>query len=714
MTRRYGWLCLIALFVCGLSPLAGNAIAADRVLQLDADPSLQTPVSLTPYFAVFEDADQTLTLADVQKPAIASRFETGSAPAEALNFSYTRAAIWLRLTLRNNSAEPLLRLLQIGKSRLSSVQLFYPEADGGYRAFITGDLPPFATRPYPNRAFVFPLSLPAHGEQVVYLRIQSVSALFIPAKLWTPAAFHTFERNDYLAQAWYFGMATAMILFNLLLFIALRDVIYLLYVIFSTAMAFALAAQNGLLKEFLWFDSPLFSLISAPVGFSLTLATFLLFMRQMLQTPVVIPRVDRWLQVLIGLHLISLIGFAIPVPEFGLLTQVLYVVSMLVIMSVGLFCAFKRQRSAYFFVAAYLVLFATGVITSLAGLGLFPANAVSMNALQFGSAVEMLLLAFALADRFNVMRREKEKAQKTVLDTQQLMVENLQLSERTLGERVAQRTAELQASNAALETSLLDLRAAQARLIESEKMALEGQRVANEALASQRQFIAMVSHEFRSPLAVIDVAVQLLGAKLRGASDVTPVLARIRRGVSRLSNFLENCLTEDRLDSDGVSLHPAVIELEALAAAVKDGAQLISDQHPVVVELAPPLAPLVADPQLLRILLLNLLGNAIKYSPPGSEIRLRIGQSAQTCTFEVLDRGQGIPADELPVIFQKYRRGRAAQAVSGAGLGLSVVARIVALHGGKVEIESREGEGTRVVVNLPQTPAPQPEKENQP
>lgn len=701
MRKNYGYQRLIMLLLCGLSFLASPVFAANQVL--DVSLSDQAPVSLTEYFAVLDDAGQALTLADLQTPLVASRFTSGQPPAEALNFSYTRSAIWLRLTLRNASATTQERLLQISKARLSSVQFFYPAEDGRYQAVVTGDLLPFATRPYPNRFFVFPVTLPAHSEQTLYLRVQSASAVFIPAKLWAPAAFHADERNDYLGQAWYFGMATAMVLFNLLLFIALRDVIYLLYVTFSTTMAFALAAQNGLIKEFSLFDSALFSEISAPAGFTLTLAAFLFFMRHMLQTWVVIPRMDAWLKVLIGLHLLSLLAFA-----YGKAHQVLYIISMVTIMSVGLFCAFKRQRSAYFFVVAFLLLFVAGVITSFAGLGLLPANALSMNALQFGSAMEMLLLAFALADRFIVMRREKERAQGLALAAQQQMVLNLQSSEKMLEERVAQRTAELQASNAALESSLQDLQATQSKLVQSEQMAWQGQRIANEALASQRQFIAMVSHEFRSPLAVIDAGVQLLAIKLQAAGDTAAILARIRRGVSRLSGFLDNCLIEDRLDSDGLSLHPAAIDLQALAASVSEEAQLISDRHHLVTEIAPALAPLDADPQLLRILLLNLLGNAIKYSPPGSEIRLRISQSGQTCTFEVLDQGLGIPADELPVIFQKYRRGRAAQGVSGAGLGLSLVMRIVTLHGGRVEIESREGEGTRVVVSLPQTLAPQP------
>ena len=221
------------------------------------------------------------------------------------------------------------------------------------------------------------------------------------------------------------------------------------------------------------------------------------------------------------------------------------------------------------------------------------------------------------------------------------------------------------------------------------------------ALAEQRQLVAMISHEYRSPLAVIDSAAQLLDIKLPAESDMAPIIARIRRGVSRLTNFLDNCLIEGRMDSEALTLRSSAIDLHALVASVVEGTQLISESHRLITELDPDLPLLDADPQLLGILLLNLLGNAIKYSLSGSEVRLRIKRIDQVCSFEVIDQGCGIPADELPFIFQKYMRGRSVTSIPGAGLGLSLVSRIAAQHGGRVEMESREGEGAHVTVTIP-------------
>ena len=221
------------------------------------------------------------------------------------------------------------------------------------------------------------------------------------------------------------------------------------------------------------------------------------------------------------------------------------------------------------------------------------------------------------------------------------------------------------------------------------------------ALAEQRQLIAMISHEYRSPLAVIDSAVQLLSIKLSTESDTVPIIARIRRGVSRLANFLDNCLIEGRMDSDALTLHYSAVDLHALAESVIESARLISESHQYIVELDPGLPLLDGDQQLMGVMLLNLIGNAIKYSQSGSEVRLRIKHTGQACSFEVIDQGLGIPAGELPFIFQKYMRGRAVTSIPGAGLGLSLVAKITAMHGGRVEMESREGEGAHVTVTIP-------------
>lgn len=444
---------LIAL--CGIFLLADCGFAAQPVLARFADAGQfdQEPLSLTEFLTVLEDASLALTLADVQQADHAAQFKKDTPTGEALSYSYTRSAYWMRFALRNAGDSPVERMLEIGYASLSNVQFYQPLMNGAYQSLTAGSALPFATRPYKNRNFVFPVTLPAHSEQVYYLRIQSAGAIVVPVRLWSPQAFYAYERSDYTVQSLYFGMAIAMVLFSLLLFIALQNIYYLMYVCFVTCMALAIAAQNGLAHEFLWPNAALWSDSARFVGYALSLATLLLFMRLMLVTGQVIPRVDRLIKILAGVFLLLPLGLAVSLQTLARPTALLAIFTLTLILCIGLYCAVaKRQRSAVFFTAAFAILCLGGVAIPLRGMGLLPTNMLTLNGLQFGSAVEMLLLALGVADRFNMIRKEKEKAQREALRAQHHLVENLKSSERMLEERVEERTEALKESEARYRT----------------------------------------------------------------------------------------------------------------------------------------------------------------------------------------------------------------------------------------------------------------------
>ena len=311
MSKNNRYARLILLTLCGFHLFIAQAFAADKVLeasQLD-----KTPVSLTPYISFLEDPDHSLTLADVQKSDLETKFKTDPKAKEAIGFGYTSSAYWVRMNLSNSSDQAIVRMLEIDYSRLSNVDFFQIEATGIVKSVITGNVLPASTRAYKNRNFVFSVNLPAHSQHVFYLRVQSAASVIIPARLWTRTAFQTYERNDYASQAWYFGIATAMILFNLLLFIALKDAIYLMYVSFVGFMSFSMAAQNGLAKEFLWPDASAWSDISISAAYSAAFITLLIFMRRMINTKKVIPKFDPIIKIFIGLHILFIIGYLVSI-----------------------------------------------------------------------------------------------------------------------------------------------------------------------------------------------------------------------------------------------------------------------------------------------------------------------------------------------------------------------------------------------------------------
>lgn len=261
-------------------------------------------------------------------------------------------------------------------------------------------------------------------------------------------------------------------------------------------------------------------------------------------------------------------------------------------------------------------------------------------------------------------------------DAMGYMAGHLKLHAENLEQEVAQRTTELEQAMAVIERALTD----------------------------ERQFTAMLSHEVRSPLAVIDTAAQLLSFRLKGDAAQLALVERIRRGSARLSNFFDNCLTQDRIDSQNFAVQPAPIDVRRMVSWVVDSCSQLANDQAVDLDVAPDLPALQGDDVLLRIALTNLLSNAFKYSPHGTTVAIRVWRDAAVCCFAVEDCGPGIPNEEVALIFEKYRRGRGAEGKPGAGLGLALVARIATLHGGSVRVEGRDTQGSRFVLTVPFQP----------
>lgn len=433
----------------------GSAFAGERGLDVAAITAWPQP--LTTHVGLLEDPQGNLTLVDVQAPEMAAAFKQDLPPGNGLALGFTRSAFWFRLVLRNSSAAPLERMLVVDNPRVAHIQAYLPDEQGAYQVYVTGSDAPPASKAYDNRNFVFPITLAAQAEQVLYLRVESNIGLLVPLQLWSVPAFHAYERDDYVVQAWYFGIASAMILFNLMLFVVLRDRIYLLYVAFVSCTVAGLAIKNGMAPDLTLAGFPLNSNVAYYSAASIALSALLLFMRRMLQTDRLAPRIDRLLLGMVLLFWLTPVIYAVALPAVSRLAILLYLSTAAVIFSVALVFAIKHQRSAYFFLGAFALLILGGATTALRAMGVLPTNMFTVDGLQLGSSLEMLLLAFALADRYNLMRQDKERMQEQLLQAQQQLVANLQSSERELEQRVAQRTDELQVLNRKLETlSLTD------------------------------------------------------------------------------------------------------------------------------------------------------------------------------------------------------------------------------------------------------------------
>lgn len=256
-------------------------------------------------------------------------------------------------------------------------------------------------------------------------------------------------------------------------------------------------------------------------------------------------------------------------------------------------------------------------------------------------------------------------------------------------------------------TNITDLKRQQTQLSQQAallKAALETER---EIVEQQKTFVSMVSHEFRTPLTIIDGNAQIIQSRADKIDPATLVKrsTTIRSAVDRLVRLIEAILSSHMMDSGRLSAHPAPCDIaDVIQAAVNDQSE-IATGHKINLELRSLPHNMQLDEKIIRQMLANLLSNAVKYSPGKDRVDVSAVADGHEVVISVRDYGVGIPEKELPHIASKYFRASTSSGIPGTGLGLSLVRRFIELHSGHLDIASIEGEGTTVTVRLPVTPA---------
>jgi two-component system OmpR family sensor kinase len=230
-----------------------------------------------------------------------------------------------------------------------------------------------------------------------------------------------------------------------------------------------------------------------------------------------------------------------------------------------------------------------------------------------------------------------------------------------------------------------------------------------EAFQRQKRFVGDVSHELRTPLTALSGSLEML---LIGADQGNPeAMRRLTRGmfneVLRMHRMVEDLLALNRLDERQITLRREKIDPGQLLSTVCTQAEHLTRGQELRCLLDPDLPPIYADKDRLQQVLLNVLDNAFKYTPPAGEVELHAQQAtSQTVSISIKDTGQGISTEALPHVFDRFyradpARSRSPERVGGNGLGLSIARELVEAQGGTIHIQSQPGQGTIVTLSFP-------------
>ena len=221
----------------------------------------------------------------------------------------------------------------------------------------------------------------------------------------------------------------------------------------------------------------------------------------------------------------------------------------------------------------------------------------------------------------------------------------------------------------------------------------------------QEDFLRIVSHDLRNPLTIIQGHTQVLADTLHDAGidgDAQASVEAIHRSTQRMNAMIQDLVDMTRLESGQLALTLQPVDLRSYLANLLSRTETLIDYARIRVELPADLPAVLADYNRLERIVINLLSNALKYSPSGAPVIVRAQQEAGMVRVSVTDEGPGIPPEEQPNLFQRYYRAQSTRtAEEGIGLGLYITKLLVEAHGGRVQAESEVGKGSTFSFTLP-------------
>ena len=405
---------IILLFVAALT------LFMPRQILLAQDDRRPPPVILTdeqaeyPLGAHLEylaDPTGQLTIAEVSAPEYDARFT----PADTTSLGMTSAVGWLRFRANNQATFSTPWVLEIAYPFHTWVTLYLPKPNAaGFTAKTTGNRAPFSSRDIPDTNFVFELPLPPQTEQTVYVRIQSEPMIF-SLKIWSLKAFTAATQTEYLWLGLFFGSLLIMLVYNLFIFVSLRERSYLYYVFFLVALIFSQAGVTGLGNQYLWPETIWFRYLVLMLPSALLFVFLLKFTMAFLVTHKRVPR----LHFVLNLNMILIGGFTVLVVIIGsppLIFAVLLLLgisgAILMFLS-GIVTWRQGYRPARYYLLAWSALLGALIMMGLWLFGVISIGGLetfSNTILQIGAILAVALVSFGLSDRISLLRNEAEQA----------------------------------------------------------------------------------------------------------------------------------------------------------------------------------------------------------------------------------------------------------------------------------------------------------------
>ena len=699
------------LIICFL--IIGKVSASDTIVVYDSKKTLDISSSLL----LFEDKTNHMTFDDVKEQNFIITDK------KVPNLGISNSTLWAKIFIKNSTSSNTL-LLDLSLPTLDFVEFYSPIQNNEYDVIEMGEHLPFGYRKYNDPDYIFDILISKGQVKTYYLKISSKEGIQLPIIISSKESIFNQIKNKSILFGLYFGIMLVMIFYNLFIYFSIRDKNYLYYVVYVLFTFLTQASLQGYTFQFIWPNTPIIANYILFIVPALTGITGIIFMKVFLDVKSHSSLLNKLTYILCLPYLVS-ISFLI-FKNFILSQVILELNSMLIslfMLITPIIILRRGYKPAKFFLIAWSVFLIGIFIYVLKDLELLPFNNFTRYTMPIGSAIETILLSFALADRINILKKEKEQSQLTALlalqENETLIIEQNVVLEN----KVEERTIELKHTNDELNTTLSNLKNAQTQLVSVEKMASLG------------QLTAGIAHEINNPINFVsanlkplkmDIADILELVKKYEAlkpnemttlqfneieefrkeididylkKEMTTLLSVIEDGAKRTTEIVVGLRNFSRLDEGDIKDVNVNDGIRSTLLLLKSAIPLGTE---VIVNLGD-IPKIECFPGKLNQVFMNVFANALyaigkKESQENNKLSIKTYELNNQIYISMEDTGIGMKDEVKAKIFEPFYTTKPIG--EGTGLGMSIVLQILESHHAKLEIESEYGVGTKMVLIL--------------
>lgn len=699
--------------------LLSNNLKAVGIIDYNTDSLLYIGEDMLYY----EDATNQVTI----NKLLASPAPFKPSEVEVPNFGTTKSTYWFKFNFTNitdhndlvlNLETPLLNYAVLykvkGDSLVDSI-VIYSYADEIHRVF-------------DHQFYTFKFWMENGESATYYLKTSSDIQLQLPVSINTKDT--TVNKLLYfdLRTGIFIGIMIAMLLYNLFLYVSARDKQYLYYVNYIFWVTFAQAAVLGLFHRFLN-DSYSIANYLVPFAGAMSGIASVIFVNSFLNLKLYSKRFTIYLKIIVFADLLAILLLFYDISIAYSLVNAVAGIGSIFVLYIAVYTFRKGNETAGLFLVAWGIFLSTVIVYVLKDMGIVKYSQFTTYIVQLGVSAEAMLLSFALGNKINTYRKEKELSQKRELKALQENERLIREQNELLEIKIEERTHELQIANESLQQTLEDLKEAQSQLVESEKMASLG------------QLTAGVAHEINNPINFVTANVQPLKRDLEMVweaftfietiayndslsidekktqvvkykndqdidylkTEIDFLLKGMHDGASRTAEIVKSLRIFSRVDEDSVMRADINLGIESTLVII---GSLLSENITLEKNLNT-LPQVECYPGKLNQVFLNIFTNAIyaidkKYGgKPGGTLKISSVclDDKEEIQIVIEDNGIGIPADVIGRIFDPFFTTK--DVGEGTGLGMSIAYNTVAKHNGGITVDSKEGLYTIFTINLP-------------